>query len=236
MIENNILQTYESAYTDLPEGAKACIESWKHTNPWFNHTYYSAEDRNKFVLENFGEDWYKIFNSLNFNIMKANIWRYMALYKVGGIYSDIDMFSKTTISQWVDTKSQLVLCGDSTEKNEFTFRISVMASKKDNNIMKHVLDYAKDVLSSNAFINDTKFDKYYIFKYSGEVLFKNSIDDFLGVKSSSLGCIDYLDLLKSHGCLLYCQDDLFHGQVTEHYDGAKNWQTGYNNWYKEVGA
>ena len=78
MIPKIIWQTYETTFSNLPQYAKTCANTWKDLNPEYKYLYMSAEDRECFVKENFDDDWYQIFMSCPLGIMRSNIWRYKA--------------------------------------------------------------------------------------------------------------------------------------------------------------
>ena len=83
MIQKNIIQTYELEYKNLPQEALVNIKRWKELNPEWNYMYFSNIDRENFIKFNFDYKWFKIYKDLPLGIMKANLFKYLSLYKTG---------------------------------------------------------------------------------------------------------------------------------------------------------
>lgn len=90
MIPKSIFQTYKLPYEQLSQSVKDMTQTWKDKNPGYEYHYYSDEDIESFILNHYGEAWNKTYSSLKYPVMKADVFRILALYKFGGFYADLD--------------------------------------------------------------------------------------------------------------------------------------------------
>jgi len=88
MIPKAIYQTWKTR--DLPLAAKVLNDKMKELNPSYKHTIFIDEEIDSFVRDNFSKQVFEIYDSLQLRVARADLWRYMFLYKNGGIYLDID--------------------------------------------------------------------------------------------------------------------------------------------------
>lgn len=88
-IPKNIYQTFSSY--NLPDEIIEIINNNKKTCPGYNFFFYNDSECETFIKENFKEQVYKAYISINdcYGAMKADFWRYCILFKKGGIYLDI---------------------------------------------------------------------------------------------------------------------------------------------------
>lgn len=102
MIEKNIWQTYKLPLSDNPDYIKHTTMSWVEKNPSWSYNYLSDEDIRDFFLEEFGKDWSNLIErKCIIPVMKADVWRVMALYQYGGMYADIDTICTDSIDNWI---------------------------------------------------------------------------------------------------------------------------------------
>lgn len=75
------------------------MQTWKDLNPGYEHRLYDAEDRQQFIRQNYPE-LLAVYISLSTNVERADLWRYLALHKYGGVYADSDVRCIKPIQQW----------------------------------------------------------------------------------------------------------------------------------------
>ena len=155
MIPKIIWQTYESEYKDLPPLALECANSWQEKNPDWEYKYVSGKERAEFVLNNFGQEWFDIYNSYKTNISRADLWRYMCLYINGGLYADLDLLCKEPIKNFFNLSHNFIAseepCGPgysqmifaSSSKNTFLENIlnNIKIKHYEKNIYSNIIDY-----------------------------------------------------------------------------------------------
>jgi mannosyltransferase OCH1-like enzyme len=89
-IPKTIWQTYKDPYDSLAGYMKDTIQTWKDINPEYEHRYMDDAQAAQFVLDEYGEEWHKIFMGFPIGVMRGDLWRYMVIYKYGGVYADLD--------------------------------------------------------------------------------------------------------------------------------------------------
>ena len=169
MIPKIIWQTYECEYKDLPQKALECIASWQEKNPEWEYKYISGKERSNFVLNNFGEEWFNIYNSYKTNILRSDLWRYMCLYINGGLYVDLDILCKKPMHDWFNTNINFFV---SEEPNGPGYSQMIFASEINSIFLKNTLDNIK--------IKYYEFNKYnniveYVTNEVGYIIFNKSI-------------------------------------------------------------
>jgi len=88
MIPGTIIQTWRTA--GLPAGAVPLCESWRRCNPDMDYRFFDDEACRRLVAET-APQFLDAWLALPHAVMRADFFRYAALYRHGGIYADIDM-------------------------------------------------------------------------------------------------------------------------------------------------
>jgi len=89
MVEKIIWQTHKFKYEDLPEIYLKNSKTWIEGLPGWEYRYFSDIDVENFIKE-FYPQYLIIYNSIKPGMYRADIWRYLVVYKYGGIYADMD--------------------------------------------------------------------------------------------------------------------------------------------------
>jgi len=76
---------------DLPIRCKAAMANLKLLNPDYEYLFFDDEKIHQFVNTEF-KQYLHIFNSFRFPIQKWDFFRYLAVYRLGGFYFDLDVF------------------------------------------------------------------------------------------------------------------------------------------------
>jgi mannosyltransferase OCH1-like enzyme len=96
MIPKKIFQTHQYPYEELPINFKETSRSWKILNPDWEYIYHDKDDRDKFIIDECPEI-YPLYKKVK-NMYQADIWRYLIVYKEGGVYADMDSFCISPMS------------------------------------------------------------------------------------------------------------------------------------------
>jgi len=83
-----IHQTWKT--NDIPEELTSCVESWKKLNPNWKYILWTDKEMDSFVEKHFPE-FYKTYTTYPSGIFRADLFRLLAIYKMGGVYVDLDM-------------------------------------------------------------------------------------------------------------------------------------------------
>jgi mannosyltransferase OCH1-like enzyme len=97
-IPKMIHQTYPSRI--LPEEVEENIAALKTKNPGWEYRLYDDDDIERFIGTNYGEDVLGYYHRINpcYGVARADFFRYLLMYRQGGVYLDI----KSTASQPLD--------------------------------------------------------------------------------------------------------------------------------------
>ncbi|CAG9955840.1 unnamed protein product [Clonostachys rosea f. rosea IK726] len=108
LIPHNIWQIFltppeiKETRPEIPQKQRDFIESWKVNNR--NHEYHLLRDNDTvaFVQENFPqhEALQRIFAGKGSAAMKSDILRYLLLFAIGGVYTDLDTVAWIPIDYW----------------------------------------------------------------------------------------------------------------------------------------
>jgi len=88
-IPARIIQT--SKHRELPLSARAAVANLKALNPRFEYLLFTDDDVTAFVQKEF-PDLREVFETFPFRIQRYDFFRYLAVYRLGGFYFDLDVF------------------------------------------------------------------------------------------------------------------------------------------------
>lgn len=91
----------------LPIFMKSYTDTWIKLNPEYEYRFFDDKDIIDFLKTDF-PDYLEGYNRLKFGASKADLWRYLIIYKYGGVYADIDSKCINSLSKWVDPKACFV--------------------------------------------------------------------------------------------------------------------------------
>ena len=227
-----IWQTYKDPYDDLAWYMHSAMNTWKDFNPEYQHRYMDDVQAADFVLQEFGQEWHDIFIGLPIGVMRGDLWRYMVIYKYGGVYADLDTHCMSPIDTWMLEDKDFIVCPE-TDKHfcQWTF-----ASSAKNPILKSVLDLIKDRL-----LNPEYDSPHFVHSHTGPAIWTEGINKALEISVTNL--IDDADLLNSSDnaklykfhCYGKDQWRIFHFESVNHIYGSQNWNDGsYVQWIKNT--
>jgi len=96
---------------DLPSIIENQLNKIKIMNPGYQIFYYNDENCRNFIKENFKEYLYD-YDILIPSAYKADLWRYLILYKFGGIYMDIGHLPLKPFSEIIDINDEFISVRD----------------------------------------------------------------------------------------------------------------------------
>ncbi|SOB73938.1 mannosyl phosphorylinositol ceramide synthase [Cedratvirus lausannensis] len=83
-----IMQTWKTR--DVPDKWKSSPQAISRLMPEYQYYLFSDDDNERFVRKHFPQ-YLPLWNSLKYGIQKADVIRYMFLYRYGGYYLDLDL-------------------------------------------------------------------------------------------------------------------------------------------------
>ena len=121
---------------DLPSNIKNNIEKIKKINPDYEYKFYDDNDILTFIKNNCDSRTLKAYNKLTIGASKADLFRYLILYKEGGIYLDIDSMINKNLDSLIEGKSAVI----SREENKGYFLQWMMIFCKEHPVLKKVIE------------------------------------------------------------------------------------------------
>ena len=239
----NIFQTWKSH--KVPKIAHKPTITWKYFGKNWNYKLYDDKECFNFIRDNFNEHVLAVYQSLPFGVMKADFWRYCIIYKIGGLYTDLDTSCLIGPSQWIPQDAQLVISG---EVQTPLFCQWTFFARRNNPIIKKVID----TVCSRIITGDLKHIRAsMIHQLTGpqaftagvitgikELAIKHKRNDLLPL-ISSLTIKNGWDIrvrrfLMEHKIYIL-PNGVFDGLYVQHHYGGSRWNyVGYTPWKKQL--
>lgn len=149
MIPKIIWQTHEWELANLPDTFKESMNSWKGINPTWDYKYISARERLDHIRDYGGEELLKYYKECN-KLTQADLWRYLILYKFGGVYSDMDFKCISPIDQIIEEsyKENSIILHSFMENQTDPFVNSVIGSDASQPVFKRLIEDAIEKFKS----------------------------------------------------------------------------------------
>lgn len=92
---------------EVPVFMKNYADSWIDLNPEYEYRFCDDDDIIDFLKTDFPE-YLDGYNKLKYGASKADLWRYLVMYKYGGVYADIDCKCIRPLRDWMKSESAFV--------------------------------------------------------------------------------------------------------------------------------
>ncbi len=164
-IPKNIYQSWHTK-TLHPNVQKNIIDVLKAQNPDYTHEIYTDEEIDKFVQENYDGEILECYNKLNIIVAKVDFWRYLILYKNGGIYLDIDSSINKPIHTFLNEDDDALI---TREGNRLFYPQWAMFFSKNHPILKKTIELVIDNIKNKRHVHD-------IHKMTGPTVFTRAVN------------------------------------------------------------
>ena len=166
MIPKQIIQTWKTKI--LPSPIQYSINQMLQLNPSYTYRLFDDNDMKEYIKINFDEDTNLAYSKLNVGAAKADFWRYLILYKEGGVYLDIDSILYNSLDKLIQNEDTSII---SRERNPDIFLQWCMIFEPMHPILKLTID--KCIYN---ILNETTTDIMYL---TGPRVYSEAINEFV---------------------------------------------------------
>jgi GT2 family glycosyltransferase len=138
-IPKKIFQTWETSENELSPDMQYYINSWKEKNPDYEFHFYNANERYKFIKDNFDHEVLDAYNRLKPGAFKCDLWRLCILYIHGGFYADIDTLCCNSLNI-INTNVDFICAIDLNLVNKHELANGFIGSVSKHKILKLYID------------------------------------------------------------------------------------------------
>lgn len=164
MIPKNIFRTW---YTDdLHPEIQNQINRIKELNTNYSHQIYTDEEIDKFVNENYPGEIADAYNRLNIIVAKVDFWRYLVLYKYGGVYLDMDSTININLDNFIRDSDEAIITA---EGNPNYYVQWALIYNKGHPILKKTIELIVENIKNNTYPND-------IIKMTGPGVYSRAVE------------------------------------------------------------
>ena len=149
MIPKHIFQSWHT--TDLQPQIQKYIDEMKSSNPEYTHKIYTDSEMDSFVNENFKGTIADCYNKLNIIVAKVDFWRYLILYKYGGVYLDMDSYINKPLRELIKDDDEAIITA---ENNPNLFVQWALIFDKKHPILQVVIELVVLNIKNNKYPND----------------------------------------------------------------------------------
>ena len=104
-IPKTIWQTMK--FNAVPAKMKEWTDTWIKLNPEYHYNFVDDNGINRFIRSSF-PDYFQALARLKHGASKADLWRYLVMFKHGGVYADVDCFCVNPLKEWIDPDAAYV--------------------------------------------------------------------------------------------------------------------------------
>tara|TARA_Y100000389_G_scaffold203657_1_gene252893 strand:+ start:594 stop:1238 length:645 start_codon:yes stop_codon:yes gene_type:complete len=144
-------------------------------NPGYNHTIYNDDEIDTFVNTHYPGRIASAYNKLNIIVAKVDFWRYLVLYKYGGIYLDMDSSINCSLDSFINDDDEAIITA---EGNPDKYVQWALIFNKNHPILKNTIDFIVDNIECNKFPND-------ILHMTGPVVYTRGVNS---IHNKLFGC------------------------------------------------
>jgi mannosyltransferase OCH1-like enzyme len=115
---------------------QACM-TIRHMNPEYDYYFYDDTDCKDYIATHFPKEYLKAYNSVIPGAYKADLFRYLVLYREGGVYMDCKSSTIKPLRDFIDTTSTFAVFRD---RPIGAILNSFMACTPEHPILRIVID------------------------------------------------------------------------------------------------
>ena len=226
MIPKKIFQTWSTK--ELPTLVKDSVDKMLSLNKDYKYFIFDDFDLEFYVKSNFGGEIFEAFDMLTIGAAKADLWRYLVLYKEGGVYLDMDSEILLNLDGLINDEDEAIITRER-NPNKFVqwclifnsghpiLKICIdkcvknILSKKTENILKLT---GPDVFSESIYeyVQSLGFD---LFMYRDELVNPKLSEKNLQMRIFGFDYENFCNFKGSHSNQLYTNKDEWRVELTK---------------------
>ena len=91
----------------VPPKMREWADTWIKLNPEYHYNFIDDDGMRKFIGFSF-PDYLQAFEKIKHGASKADLWRYLVMFKYGGVYADVDCICVNPLQEWIDPDAAYV--------------------------------------------------------------------------------------------------------------------------------
>ncbi|MBF0556170.1 MAG: hypothetical protein HQK96_16745 [Nitrospirae bacterium] len=211
----------------MPKEIVELVHRWKELNSSWQYRYFDDKMCEDFISSEYEDEWVELYLGLPLGAMRADLWRYLAIFRYGGVYADIDTFCEVPLDNWVNKDFGIIVSA----QDIVHFSQWIFAAKSNHPFLGEVILQVKRRLESPDYNSPDFVDRL-----TGVEVWTDSIKNGIGCNRKQriniIENIDYYNRLKSareHKFL--CLPSMV--GLVKHLYASQNWKyDGYVSWTK----
>jgi len=159
---------YQTWYTkQLPYGIQSTVNDMMEMNPNYKHRLFDDDDMIEFIDACYSKRVLDCFNKLAIGAAKADLWRYLILFRYGGVYLDMDSVIISNLDTLIGEDSCSII---SRERNYGLFTQWCLMFMPESPILRECIKKCFYNIDSNQMMDITEL--------TGPVLYSKVIEEF----------------------------------------------------------
>lgn len=208
---------WQTAKSFPHQNSHPLIKSFIDMNPDYDWLFMDDARCDKFIKENFNTQFYEMYSSLPFGVMKADVWRVAVVYAYGGVYVDTDCECIKPISTWLKPNDSLIV---GVEVDNGDLYNCVFAAEARHPALLSVLNKFMELYNSPQFLDGSELQ----IQNFGQYGFSDGILRYYKENP------DGIKIIPKH-------DDIFtmhkyHTSCIVHHVASLSWRNSYDSWRK----
>lgn len=129
------------------------LNKTRSLNPTYEHRLLMGDDLDNFVHTEFKDepDIIECYDRINIIVSKVDLWRYLVLYKYGGVYLDMDSAINRSLDEFIKPTDNAILTA---EGNKIRIVQWALIFSPKHPILKYVIDQVIDNIKNDRYPND----------------------------------------------------------------------------------
>ena len=220
----------------IPTNLLKASKSWKKYNPDYKHLIHQNKDCVDLISKHYPQ-YLDIYEGLLLPVQKADLFRYIAVYHYGGIYTDMDTSAVKPLSDLISVEDTCIIGRDDDKKIKGRKKIEYLqwffAARKKHPIFKEILNVIAERYQEKPCTIDLVGKDNYTYWLTGPLAFTMGIIRFLR-KKDTINTLTIKDKCYFGNYEVYYNKKCLEKAVLlHHYDGS--WKNGWENkdkkWY-----